>query len=201
MNAKPIVAIIFFAAGCLAAILFFTSYGTAQTNAPRPLEAGNSPSPESIHVRYARAYLDLAKADLDIALDMNRRIGGAYSENTLQRLRNHAEIAEARLQYEITGGESKLHDIHLRELEEARKLAEQDLASAIAVNKRLAGTVRELEIRRLRLAAEVARLAVARGRDPATVSSPYAHLQWQLDRMRSELLRLQTRTDKLAANP
>ena len=201
MNAKPIVAIIFFAVGCLAATVVFTSYGTAQTDAPRPPDAGNSASPESIRVRYARTYSELAKTNLNIALDVNKRIGGAYSKNILQRLRNHLEIAEAKLQYEITGGESKLHDIHLRELEEARKLAEQDLASAIAVNKRLAGTVRELEIRRLRLAAEVARLAVARGRDPATVSSPYAHLQWQLDRMRSELLRLQTRTDKLAANP
>ncbi|NOY43797.1 MAG: hypothetical protein GXP26_18415 [Planctomycetes bacterium] len=195
MNAKPIVAIIYFAAGCLAATVLFMSSGTAQT------DASNSLSDENIFVRYARAYSQLAKADLDIALDVNKRIGGAYSENTVQRLRNQVEIAKAKLQYELGGDESKkLHDIHLRELEEASKLAELNLSSAIVVNKRLAGTVSELEIRRLRLAAEVAKLAVARGRDPAAVSTPYAHLQWQLDQVRSELLWLQIRADKLAAS-
>ncbi len=195
MKAKPIVAIIYFTAGCLVASVLFTSSGTAQT------DTSNSTSPENIFVRYARAYSELAKADLAIALDVNKRIRGSYTEITVQRLRNQVEIAEAKLQYELGSEESKkLHDIHLRELEEASKLAELNLASAIVVNKRLAGTVSDLEIRRLRLAAEVARLAVERGRDPAAVSTPYAHLQWQLDQVRSELLWLQIRADKLAAS-
>lgn len=201
MNPKSIVATICFTAGCLAAAIIFASYGTAQTDAPRPSNAGNSRSSESIRVRYARAYLDLAKTNLDIALDVNKRIGPAYSENSVQRLRNQVEIAKAKLQYELGVGESrKLHDVHLRELQEARKLADMNLASAIVVNKRLAGTINELEIKRLRLAAEVAKLAIAIGRDPAAVGTPYAHLQWQLDQMRSELLWLQIRTDKLAAS-
>ncbi len=201
MNAKPIVAITCFAAGSLAATVFFTSYSTAQIDASSHTYASNSPSPENIFVRYARACSELAQADLDIVLDVNKRIGGAYPESTVQRLQNQVEITKAKLQYELGSNENKkLHDIHLGELEEARKLAELNLASAIVVNKRLAGTVSELEIRRLRLAAKVARLAVARGRDPAAASTPHAHLQWQLDQMQSELLWLQIRTDKLAAS-
>jgi hypothetical protein len=200
MYAKPIVAIFCFSVGSLAATMVFTSYGTAQIDDPRHPVAGNSSLPESIYARYARAYLELAKAELDIAQDVNKRIGATYSKNTVQRLRNHVEIAQAKLKYELAGDASKLHDIHLRELEGAKKLAEMKLASAITVNQHLSGTVSELEIQRLRLAAEVARLAIARGRDPAAVSSPHAHLQWQIDQMRSELLRLQIRTDKLATS-
>jgi len=199
MNTKPITAILCLTVGCLVAILLFTPSGTAQTDALQPPEVGKSQLPESIRVRYARAYLELTKADLNTALGVNKRIGVAYPGNTVQRLRNHVAIAEAKLQYELNGGESKLHDIHLRELEEARKLADMYLANAVAVNKRLAGTIDELEIKRLRLVAEVAKLAIERGRDPAAVSTPYAHLQWQLDQMRSELLWLQIRADKLAA--
>jgi len=200
MNAKSIVAILCFAAGCLAATMFFTSYGTAQTGDSRNPDTGNSPASESIFTRYARAYLELAKAELGVTLEVNKRIGATYPETTVQRLRNHVEIAEAKLQYELADGESKLHDIHLKELEGARKLAERMLANAITVNQRLAGTISKLEIQRLRLAAKVATLAIAMGRDPTAVGSPHAHLQWQLDQMRSELLRLQTRIDKLAAS-
>jgi len=200
MNVKPIAAILCFTVVCLATTIVFTSYGTAQTDGPRRSDADNSLSSESIRVRYARAYLKLANADLGIALDMNKRIGGTYPENTAQRLRNHVEMAKKKLQYELDGGKIKAHDIHLGELEGARKLAVMNLAKAIAVNNRLAGTVSELEVQRLRLVAEVARLAIARGRDPAAVSSPFAHLQWQLDQMRSELMRLQIRTDKLATS-
>jgi len=200
MNVKPIVAILCIATACWVVTLFFTPYGTAQTGDPRNPDTGNSPAPENIFVRYARAYLELAKAELGVTLDVNRRIGATYPETTVQRLRNHVEIAKAKLQYELTGGESKLHDIHLRELEGAKKLAERELANAITVNRRLAGTVSEPEIQRLRLAAGVARLAITMGRDPTAVGTPHAHLQWQLDQMRSELLRLQTRTDKLAAS-
>ncbi len=200
MRAKSIFAILCFATACLVATLFFTSSGTAQTGGQPNPDSGNSPASENIFVRYARAYLELAKADLEIALDVNRRIGATYPQTTVQRLRNHVEVAEAKLQYELAGGKNNLHDIHLRELEGARKLAEGKLANAIRVNQRLAGTISALEIQQLRLAAEVARLAIARGRDPTAVRTPHAHLQWQLDQMRNALLRLQIRTDKLAAS-
>ncbi len=189
MNAKPIVTLICFAAGCLAATMFLTSYGTAQTDAPQHPDAGG------IRARYARAYLHLAEVDLEIVLDMNRRISGTYPENTVQQLRNHVEIAEMKLQYELAGGEIRLHDIHLKELERAKNLAEMNLANAIAINKSLAGTIDELEIKRLRLAAEVAKLAIDKGRDPASVSTPYTHLQWQLNQMQSELLWLHVRSE------
>ncbi len=196
---KPITAILCLTVGCLVATLLFASYVTAQINATRSPDIDKAPSPESIHIRYARAYLELARADLNTALGVNKRIGVAYAENTVQRLRNHVEIAEAKLQHELSGGESKLHDIHLKELKKASNLANMNLASAIAVNERLAGAINELEIKRLRWVAEVAKLAIERGRDPAAVRTPYAHLQWQLDQMRSELLWLQIRADKLAA--
>jgi len=195
MNAKPIVAILCFTAGCLAATIIFTSYGTAQTDAPEPPDTGSSPSRESIRVRYARTYLELAKTDLDIALNMNKRVRGTYPENIVQRLQNHVEIAEMKLQYEISGGKMKLHDIHLRELEGTRKLAEMNLASAQAVNKHLSGAVSKQEIQRLRLLAEVAKLAIAKGHDPVEVSSPYSHVQWQLEQLQSELLWLHIRSE------
>jgi len=198
MDSRSIIATTCSAVGCLVAIILFASYETVQAVPPRPLDTSSSSSHENIRIRYARAYLELAKANLDIALDVNKRIDAAYSENSVQRLRNQVEIARTMLQYELDGGKSeKLHDVHIKSLKKASELANRNLASAMVVNKRLAGTVNEREIKRLRLEAEVARLAIIRGLDPAAVGTPYAHLQWQLDQMRSELLRLQIRIDKL----
>ena len=78
MNPKPLTAILYFTVGCLVATILFVSHGTAQDDTPQPPEVGNPALPESVRVRYARAYLELAKTDLDIALNMNKQIGRAH---------------------------------------------------------------------------------------------------------------------------
>lgn len=182
---------------CLAAIVVaaVACDAIAQTRDGPESRAGEAA--ESVNVRYARTYLSLAKTELEIAEDANRRIGTLYPEITVQRLRNNVAFAEAQLKYELAGDEGDLHDVHLRELDGALKLAEAKLQKGLSMKKRLPQTVSDLEILRLRLAAEVARLTLERARSPQAQASPHAHLQWQLDQLRRQVLRLQVRADQL----
>lgn len=177
----------------LAGGMFFLNDPVAQQHA-RSAEK----TPESVDVRYRRAYLQLAKAELEVLKDANKRVKGTYTEGTVERFQQHVGIAREQLQQTLLADQGKLHKVHVLEAEAVLKIAEGRLERALTANRRLSGAVRDVEIKRLRLVVEVARLGLARARDPASTQSENAHLQWQLDGLREDVLRLQLRVVELS---
>ena len=150
-----------------------------------------------INVRYARALSELAKHELQQALAENEKATGAFTNVTVERLKNNALIAEERLQHALSGKEHSLHQVHLREVEGNLRIAELNLQNALRLNERLSRMVSEDEMTGLRMSVEVARLALERAKDPAATKSREAHIEWQFDYLRHEMLRLQTRVAEL----
>lgn len=155
--------------------------------------------PAGVRASYARAALHLAEVDLRIALTTNTKIANLYSPSTIRRLRNNVAYAEKELNYELNGEESSLHDLHLQEVEIDLQVAESELEEALQLNRRLPGSFDDLQIDRLRATKEVARLALDLAREPAVMRSHNDHLQWQLNRIRSEVTRLYVLMDKALA--
>jgi len=153
-------------------------------------------SGERLDVRFAQTYLKLANIELKKALETNNKSPAAYSAALVERLRQNVKIAEEQLQQARMEREGDVHKVHLRDAEAAVAIAELRLNHAHAMNERLAGSYDETELERLQLNAEVAQLRLEKARDPARVSSPNAHLKWQLEQLRDEVLELHIRLEK-----
>lgn len=144
---------------------------------------------ESLEVRYARAQLALAEANLHKVLRMNLRVRGAVPREVAAEYQQDIEIAETRLQA-AKGGDGRIpFQAWLRRAESLVGSAELQWKNALATNRRTPGTVDSIDVERLRLRAEVARLNLERGQLLVDASTE-AQLQWQVDLLDNEVQRL-----------
>lgn len=182
--------------GRLASILLLTGVVSSAfgqtTSAPPTGEAK-----ESLDDRYARASLRLAQMDLQKALDVNKQVARTLPPYAIEPLRAVVNIAEKQLQYALHEDAETLHHVHLAIAEAKVTAAEAQLEMALAVNKQTSGLYSDTEIGRLRLAAEVARLGLAKAR-AVNIQSHAEHLQWQVEELQKEVLQLQSRVALLS---
>jgi len=182
---------------CAAIATLFMLLASVPAQVPESHDTRVDARPEDIRIRYARANLHLTEVELQIALTGNKRISNLYTARTVQRLRNNVAHAQEMLRYEAERGDVGLHKLHLRESEGELAVAQSELKSAIAVNRQQPGSINNLEIERLRAAKEVARLALEKARERAAMQTPMVHMQYQIDRMQSELSRMHVLIDKV----
>ncbi len=186
------------AIGVASVIVLYGMNSQSPSNCPlaqRNLRAAED-SGKHLDVRFAQTYLKLAKVELKKALEANEKSSAAYSAALVERLRQNVKTAEEQLQQARMESQGDVHKVHLRDAEAAVAIAELRLTQAQAMNERLAGSYDQTELERLRLTVEVARLRLEKARDPARVSSPNAHLKWQLEQLRDEVLELHIRLEK-----
>ncbi len=145
-----------------------------------------------IDVRYFQKKLELAKHDLQTALAANRRVPNMNSKLSLLRLENQVAYATKLVEQAGKHTDQDLHKSHLQSVKNDVILAEEQLAWA----KKASGYLREDQIKRMELAAQLARLALERAEQPEITADPMQHLQWQIDRLRSELLSLQVEFER-----
>ncbi|TWU39442.1 hypothetical protein [Novipirellula artificiosorum] len=150
----------------------------------------SSDKKSDVDVRYFQKKLELAQHDLEAALDANRDIPNLNSKLTLLRLQNQVEYSKKLLDHATNHGEHDLHSTHLQNLKNDLALAEQQYRWSKEANQKYAGVVSTTDVKRLKLAVELARLALERAEQPEITEDPTSHLQWQVDRLRSELLKL-----------
>ncbi|WP_345327577.1 hypothetical protein [Novipirellula rosea] len=140
-----------------------------------------------VDVRYFQKKLELAKHDLQTALDANMN-----SKLSLLRLENQVAFAKKLLEQAGKHTDHDLHKSHLQPVKNDVILAEEQLDWA----KKASAYLREDQIKRMALAAQLARLALERAEQPEITADPMQHLQWQIDRLRSELLSLQVEFER-----
>jgi len=144
-----------------------------------------------VNVRYFQTKLQLAQHDLQSALNVNRRIPNLNTKLTMVRLRNQVKYATKLVEQAMTKDVDDLHMAHLRSVENDVAIADQQLRWAEESNRKYSDTVGKDELKRLRLSLQLARLGFERAKDPKMMTDPMYHFQWQIDRLRSEVLSLQ----------
>ena len=101
--------------------------------------------------------------------------------------------------------------VDIRFFQKKLELAKHDLKTAVKANQRVPnqlvwakdvnqhqeGLVSDDEVKRLQLSVDLARLALERAKQPKIKADPLHHLQWQIDRLRSELLNLQVEFERV----
>lgn len=147
-----------------------------------------APSPSSLAVEYAKARLELAQANLKRVESRNKKVANSVSPNVVADYQRDVEVAKLALE-NATQGESDNFAVWLQRVEAQWKSADTIWKSAVAANKRLQGTIHELDVERLRLRAEMLRINLERGRSLADQPRE-AQLEWRLSALDDEVEQL-----------
>ena len=159
--------------------------------------AADSDARESVEVRYARAQLQLAEANLRRVEASNERVANAVPRNVVAEYKNDVGVAKARLEQVTAGRAGGEFQVWLARAEAERKAAETRWTSAVAANDRAAGTFGAPDLERFRLRAEVAALQVERGRTLVD-SGREAQLEWEVDLLDNQVQRLKEEANRAA---
>jgi hypothetical protein len=154
-----------------------------QASAPSDVAA------ESIEVRYARAQVQLAEANLNRVEQRNKRVARSVPSSIVAEYQLDVQVAKIRLEQATMGRSASEFQVWLQRAETDRRTAETTWKNAMAVNRRAPGTFVPLDIERFRLRAEVAKLQLERGR-LLIDSGREAQLQWEIDMLDDQVQRL-----------
>lgn len=145
---------------------------------------------ESSDVAYAKTFLALTQLDLQHAQDINKRVPGTYSNETLGTLRRTVASAQGWLDSRLTQDGSAPAVNPIVAISEARaKMAQEDYQREQAFSNRAPSAANPVTLERARLYAELAKLRVERAK-ALDSKSPNAILQWELDQLREDVLLL-----------
>ncbi len=144
---------------------------------------------ESVDVRYARAQMQLAEANLNRVEQSNKRIARSVPSSVVAEYQHDLQVAKTRLEQATAGRAASEFQVWLQRAEAERRTAETTWKNASAANSSVAGTVEPLDIERYRLRAEVAKLQLERGRTLVD-SDREAQLQWEVDMLDNQVQRL-----------
>jgi len=177
--------------------ILLLAFMLAITPVPFVMSLDAAAGPEGVDVRFFRKKLELAKHDLQTAVKANQRVPNLTSKLMMIRLQNQVDYTETLLKHATAKADHDLHVIHLQNVKNDVTIAEQQLAWAKDVNQQHAGLVSDDEVKRLKLSVDLARLALEKAKQPKIKADPLHHLQWQIDRLRSELLNLQVEFERI----
>jgi hypothetical protein len=153
------------------------------------LPAPSNAVAESIEVRYARAQLQLAEANLNRVEQSNKQVAGSVPSSVVAEYQHDVQVAKTRLAHAAGGQAASEFQVWLQRAEAEHNAAETTWQIATTVNGHLPGTFDPLDIERFRLRAEVARLQLERGQ--TLVDSGFeAQFQWKMDLLDYQVQRL-----------
>ena len=171
-------------------ITVFCSLGQLpQTSAPSDTVS------ESVEVRYARAQMQLAEANLNRVEQSNKRVERAVPSSVVAEYQHDVQVAKTRLEQAITGRAASEFQVWLQRAEAERRTAESTWKNATVVNGRVPGTFEPLDVECFRLRAEVAKLQLERGQTLVD-SGREAQLQWEIDVLDNQVQRLKEESNR-----
>jgi hypothetical protein len=160
-----------------------------QSSAPSDTTTASKTVAESAEVRYARAQLRLAEANLKRVAERNKQLARSVPSSVVAEYQDDVRVAQSRLQQATTGRSANEFQVWLERAEAEHRSAETAWKNAIAVNKIAAGTFVPLDIERFRLGAEVAKLQLERGQSLVNAGRE-VQLQWQSELLDNQVQRL-----------
>lgn len=145
--------------------------------------------PEDVRIRYAEVKLELAKVELQLLLDANKKMP-VISQPLIERKRANIRVAEELVRAARRTSESgDATQIHLVDAKEESDLAKRRYMKALELKDREV-VYSDLEMKQLQLLAESAQLRLEIWNDPRQTLSLIQHMQWQIERLSEEVLDL-----------
>ncbi len=152
-----------------------------------------------LEVQSAIAYVKLTELDLQKINQLNEKVSGIYSNSVVDDFRSTVEIAKERVrvaQEALDGGkETSLVGIAAVRLKTAR----QQLDRALNANKQLASAFGPIDMERLRVAVDSAKVDLEKARVVAQMHSPITDLHLELDELREEVRQLRYRVTAITS--
>jgi hypothetical protein len=162
-----------------------------QQRYPAPSAALNE-----FHTQYAAMSLQLANLELKRAMDVNRRIPNTFSQAAIAALRQSANIAQLHVDLIEKKAKDPLYGLYIGSEEASMKIAQEEYQSALGTNERVRNTYTGEDLDRLRLTYEVAKLRWENARELEN-QPPITRIEWQIELMREEVVRLRARVEQL----
>jgi hypothetical protein len=160
-----------------------------QTPAPSDIKS------ERVEVRYARAQVQLAEANLNRVEQMNKKLARAVPGSVVADYQHNVQVAKTRLEQAAAAPAANDFQVWLQRADAERLAAEKTWKNASAVNSRSPGTFEPLDIERYRLRAEVAKLQLERGQTLIDASRD-SQLQWEIDMLDNQVQRLKEESNR-----
>jgi exonuclease VII large subunit len=144
---------------------------------------------ESVEVRYARAQMQLAEANLNRVQQSNKRVPRSVPSSVVAEYQRDLDVAKERLEQATAGRSAGEFQVWLQRAQAEQQTADTTWKNATAVNARAPGTFDPLDVERFRLRTEVAKLQLERGQTLVDAGRE-AQLQWEADLLDNQLQRL-----------
>jgi hypothetical protein len=144
---------------------------------------------ESVDVRYARAQLQLAEANLSRVQQSNQRVPRSVPEGVVAEYRDDVTVAQARLDQATAGQAANEFQVWLERAATEHRAAKALWTIATTANAHLPGTFEAIDLERYRLRAEVAKLQLERGQS-LVVAAADAQMQWKIEMLDNQVQRL-----------
>jgi dephospho-CoA kinase len=146
-------------------------------------------------VQYAETRMQLAEVELRHALEANQSSPGMIPKIRIERLRSNLVVAKEQFNeasLASTGGPERVRLVHA---EEKIRLARLDLETGQRLRDE--GMITELELERLRLKYQLAKLNLVIIENPDSFVTLLNYIEAKVDRMGEEILSLDQRISKL----
>ena len=167
-------------------IVFLLAGQVSGPAVPAPADVAAS---ETIDVRYARAQLQLAEANLQRVQQINSKLARTVPASVVAEYQRDLDVAKTQMQQAESRAGDDPFGVWLRRADTIRKNADTIWKNAATINRQSPGTFETLDVERFRLRAEVTRLQVERGLLLAHAPRE-AQLQWQIELVNNEVQRL-----------
>jgi hypothetical protein len=154
-----------------------------------------APSDGSVEVRYARAQVQLAEANLRRVEQINKRLARSVPNSVVAEYQHDVRVAQTRLKQASAGSSASEFRVWLQRAEGERRAAETTWKNATAVNRLAPGTIEPLDVERFRLRAEVAKLQLERGQTLVDADRE-TQLQWAIDLLDNRVARLKEESSR-----
>jgi hypothetical protein len=146
-------------------------------------------------VQYAKTNMDLAEVELQQAVNVNAKTPGVIPKFTIERLQSLFAVAKEQFNEATMASYGGLERVRLRNAEEKIRLAK--LALDAGHKQKTDGLVTPLELKRLQLKYDLAKLSRTLIQNPENFVTLLHHLEGQVNRMGEEILSLDQRITKL----
>jgi hypothetical protein len=161
----------------------------AQVQLPPP----KKPATESLEVRYARAQLQLAEANLERVNESNKQMERTVPSSIVAEYEDDVRVAQSRVQQATAGQSAGEFQVWLARAEAERRAADTTWQKATTVNESAPNTFVPIDVERFRLRAELAKLQLERGKALVGAARD-VQLQWQSDLLDNQVQRLKEET-------
>jgi hypothetical protein len=158
--------------------------------------ADSEKSPRNLELEYAEAQLRLAETNLRKVQVTNERFPKTVSASVIADYGEDLAIAKAQYDGVRQGGNDDFFAGWLRRIESSLRAAEASFNSARVANQRAPGTVDAMDVERMRLRMEIARLQLERGK--LLAGAPVEQqLRWQVQVLNDDVAHLKVQTSRI----